>query len=94
MDKITASTGNVFEDLGFDAGEAAHMKLRAELMIALEREVSKMKGPQAQIAASLGLHQSRISDIKHMKVDAFSADKLVDLLGRVGKRVEIKVKAA
>jgi len=35
--KITRSSGNVFKDLGFSASEAAHLRVRADLMIQLHR---------------------------------------------------------
>ena len=91
MEKITASSGNVFEDLGFAPEEAAHLKLRAELLIALEAAISSRKLTQAAIAKTLGIHQSRVSDIKRQKVSAFSLDKLVDLLSRAGQSVEVRV---
>ena len=36
MAKLTKSSGNVFEDLGFDASESENLKLRAQLMRELE----------------------------------------------------------
>lgn len=35
MGKVTKSSGNVFEDLGFDAAASENLKLRAYLMRAL-----------------------------------------------------------
>ena len=91
MEKITASSGNVFEDLGFAPNEAAHLKIRALLLIALEKAISARNLSQAAVAKELGLHQSRISDIKRHKVESFSADKLIDLLATIGQTVEVTV---
>lgn len=91
MVKITASSGNIFEDMGFPPGEAAHLKVRALLLIALEKAISARGISQAAMAKELGLHQSRISDIKRHKVESFSADKLIDLLATIGQSVEISV---
>lgn len=39
--KLTPSSGNVFEDLGFDKAEAEVMKLRAQIMIRLEQQIGR-----------------------------------------------------
>ena len=37
--RVTASSGNVFIDLGFDTAEAEIMSLRAEVMIRIEQHL-------------------------------------------------------
>jgi predicted XRE-type DNA-binding protein len=37
------SSGNVFADLGFDAEEAANLKLRSQLMIAADKALIEKK---------------------------------------------------
>jgi len=37
--KITPSSGNVFEDLGFEGGEAENLRVRTRLMAPQERYV-------------------------------------------------------
>ena len=88
---MTVSCGNVFEDLGFAADEAAAIQARETLLIALEKELRKRGKKQQELADELGVSRSRISEVLHHKTERFSADKLVSLLQRAGKRVEIRV---
>ncbi len=88
---MTVSCGNVFEDLGFAPDEAAAMQARETLLIALEKELRKRGKTQRELAAELGVSRTRISEVLHHKTDRFSTDKLVSLLHRAGKRVEIRV---
>lgn len=90
-DKMTVSCGNVFEDLGFPPDEAAAMMVRETLIIALEKELRKRGKKQQELAKELGVSRTRISEVLYHKTDRFSVDKLVGLLHRVGKRVEIRV---
>ena len=90
-EKMTVSSGNVFEDLGFEPDEAAAMLARETLLIALEKELSKRGKKQQELADELGIPRTRISEVMHLKADKFSSDRLIKLLHRAGKRVEIHV---
>ena len=92
MTKVAKSSGNVFEDLGFDAAEAENLKLRAQLMRELDSLIHKKRLTQSDAAELLGIHQSRISDLVRGKIDRFSIDMLVKLLAKTGHHVEIKIK--
>ena len=94
MVRVTKSSGNVFEDLGFDAPEAENLKLRAQLMRELETLIHDARLTQSDAAELLNIHQSRVSDLVRGKIDRFSIDTLVKLLARAGRQVELKVKAA
>ncbi len=91
MAKVTKSSGNVFEDLGFDASESENLRLRAQLMRELETLIHKERLTQSDAAELLGIQQSRISDLVRGKIDRFSIDMLVKLLAKTGRYVEIKV---
>ena len=92
MAKVTKSSGNVFEDLGFDASESENLKLRAQLMRELEKLIHDKRLTQSDAAALLGIQQSRVSDLVRGKIDRFSIDTLVKLLAKAGRHVEMKVK--
>jgi predicted XRE-type DNA-binding protein len=92
MVKVTKSSGNVFEDLGFDTSEAENLKLRAQLMRELEKLIHDARLTQSDAAELLNIHQSRVSDLVRGKIDRFSIDTLVKLLARTGRQVEMKVK--
>ena len=90
-EKMTVGSGNVFEDLGFAPDQAAAMLARETLLIALEKELRKRGKKQQELANELGIPRTRISEVMNLKADKFSADKLVSLLHRAGKKVEISV---
>lgn len=90
-EKMTVSCGNVFEDLGFPPDEAAAMHARETLLIALEKELRKRGKKQQELADELGVPRTRISEVMHRKTERFSVDKLVELLHRAGKTVELRV---
>ena len=91
MAKVTKSSGNVFEDLGFDASESENLKLRAQLMRELESLIHQDRLTQSDAAELVGIKQSRVSDLVRGKIDRFSIDMLVKLLAKTGRHVEIKV---
>lgn len=91
VEHITKSGGNVFADIGFGKAEAANLKIRAELIIALEKHVAKKKLKQREAAELFGISRPAVSDLVTGKVSKFSIDKLVTMLARAGKTVKVKV---
>jgi predicted XRE-type DNA-binding protein len=87
---IRKSSGNVFRDMGFPPDEAAHLLIRADLVIQLERVLSRRGLTQVQAAKLLGISQPRVSDLVRGRIDLFSIDTLVDLLARLGVTVRLK----
>ena len=90
--EITPSSGNVFEDLGFEGGEAENLRVRAHLMAPLERYVRERDLTQAEAAEELGTTQARISELVNGKIQAFSIDALVNMLNRAGLEVTVSVR--
>ena len=85
--KITKGSGNVFRDLGFSPVEAEHLRVRAELMLGLERLIARRRLTQARAAKLLGVSQPRVSDLARGRLHRFSIDALVDILARAGVKV-------
>ena len=90
--RMQRSTGNVFRDLGFGPEEAASLKIRADLMIEIERLMKRRRLTQAAAAKLLGVTQPRVSDLVRGKIDLFSIDTLVDMLTRAGVGVRVNVR--
>ena len=86
---VTASSGNVFVDLGFPPGEAAVLALRADLMARLRLLVQTEQWTQAEAAQRFGIAQSRVSDLLRGKWDKFSLDMLITLAARAGRKIEL-----
>lgn len=91
MEPVIKSSGNVFEDLGFDIDEALNLKLRAELMRDIELAINELHLTQADAAKKIGVTQSRVSDLVRGKVDRFSLDALVNMLAKIGREVHMVV---
>jgi len=87
--EITESTGNVFADLGFEAKEAANLKVRARLMVRLRRFIKEHGMTQEEAADFFGVTQPRISDLVNKKIEKFSIDILVNMLTQAG--VELRI---
>lgn len=87
--KITASTGNVFVDLGFDEAEAQVLALRADLMAQLEKTIKARRMTQVAASRVLGVSQARVSDLVRGKVEKFSLDMLVTFAARLGTPAKI-----
>jgi predicted XRE-type DNA-binding protein len=92
-EKITRSSGNVFEDLGFDPAEAAILKMRSTLMNDLRAYIEKNNLTQVDAAEKLGISQSRVSDLVRGKWDKFSLEMLITLEARLGRKVSLKLAA-
>ena len=89
---MTPSSGNVFADLGFPPGEAAHLELRSRLMDWLDKFITDKALTQRQAAQFFGVTQPRISNLVSGRVDLFSLDTLVEMLTRAGLQVELTVR--
>jgi predicted XRE-type DNA-binding protein len=61
--RITKGSGNLFRDLGFSPAEAEHLRVRAELTLALERLIARRRLTQARAAKLLGVSQPRVNDL-------------------------------
>ena len=83
------SSGNVFRDLGFPSEEAENLRVRADLMIALSRLIQSRHLTQAAAAGLFGVSQPRVSDLVRGKIERFSVDTLIAMLGSAGVQVRI-----
>ncbi len=92
--KITKSSGDVFQDLGFSAVEAEKLNIKSDLMSQIERYIEINGLTQEEAAELMGVSRPRISDVVRGKIDKFTIDALVDMLAHVGHHVTVKVKVA
>ena len=74
--------------------EAANMRLRSELLTAVEQEVRSWGLTQSKAAERLGVTQPRLNDLLRGKIAKFSLDALVDLSARAGLAVTLGVEKA
>jgi predicted XRE-type DNA-binding protein len=90
--KKQVSTTNIFRALGFVADEAENLKLRAMLMVELEKHIRAKRLTQKRAAERLGVTQPRISDLMRGKIELFSVDTLITMLTHAGLKVDVKVR--
>jgi len=90
--RMRRSSGNVFRDLGFADDEAENLRVRADLMISLSTLIEDRGLTQAQAAKLLGVTQPRVSDLIRGKIQLFSVDSLIEMLGHAGAQVSVVVK--
>jgi len=87
--RMRRAKANLFQDLGFDPEESENLLVRADLMIDLSRLIASKGWTQAEAAKIIGVSQPRISDLVRGKIDRFSIDSLVSMLGSAGIKVRI-----
>lgn len=90
--EVVMGTGNVYADLGY--GNADEMVIKAQLVTKIA-EIIKRKGlTQTKAAALLGMPQPKLSNLLRGQFRGFSERRLMDCLTRLGRDVQIVVKAA
>lgn len=92
MSEWTNSSGNLFEDLGFDPAEAEVLKVKTQLKIELEKEVKRRKLSQTAAAKLAGVDRPMFNKVMTGKLTGVSIDKMVKMHSRLGKSVEVKVR--
>ena len=87
---VINSSGNIFIDLGYSPDEAAILQMRADLMADLRKWIKAKRLTQAKAAETLGVSQSRVSDLIRGKWERFSLEMLITLATRAGMHVTLK----
>ena len=92
--EFTIGSDNIFEDLGFDAKEAANLLVRSQLMAELTEFIERTGMTQAGAAERMGVSQPRISELMRGKINLFSIDKLVCMAAHAGLQVTVALAAS
>jgi predicted XRE-type DNA-binding protein len=82
-------SNNVFADLGLS--NPIERLAKARLMSAINAEVKRLGLTQTQAAERVGLSQPDVSNIARGRGTAFSIDRLMEILNRLGIEVEINL---
>lgn len=85
------SYSSVWDAIEASPKEAANMKLRADLMAAIQETVAEWQATQARAAKRLRLTQPRLNDLLRGRIDKFSLDALMNIAVAAGLSVRIKV---
>ena len=89
--QVFASVWDALED---SPAEAANMRLRSELMIAVQEMVVGWGLTQVEAAGRLEMTQPRLNDLLRGRVGKFSVDALILLAERAGLSVRVQIERA
>lgn len=84
----------VWDAIENDSSEAANLRLRSQLMMAISDYVEKSGLTQADAAKKLGTTQPRLNDVLKGKIEKCTVDRLVNMLTAVGYKVQLNVQRA
>ena len=92
MKQIKRGSTNVYADLGY--ADADEMLVKAQLATKIGEIVSHRQLTQTQAAELLGISQPKLSNMLRGQFRGISETKMIECLTRLGRNVEIVVKAA
>jgi predicted XRE-type DNA-binding protein len=95
MSDETAETfESVWDAIEDTPEEAANMKLRSALTMAINDHIRASGWTQQEAARRLRVTQPRISDLMRGKIDLFGLDTLVNMITAAGLQVQMHVAKA
>ncbi len=85
--------GDVFDDLGFTRAEASALKIKADLLDAILREIEKRGYGQRQLVEILDEYQPSVGNLLQGKIAKVSIEKLLYYSYRLNIRVNLTATA-
>lgn len=82
---------SVWEAIEATLLEAANMRAKSTLLMALQKWLAQSTGTQKAAAAHLGITKPRLSDLKRGHIDLFSFDTLLNMAEQAGLAPTVKV---
>lgn len=89
---VHRSSGNVFRDLGFSAGEAAELSAKSALIDAISDTIEQRKLTQKEAAQLCETDQPTLSKVLRGRMESVTIDRLAGWLTALGRTVEIRVR--
>ncbi len=87
---VTASSGNVFADMGLPEPEEELTK--AQLASHIRQAIKRRRLTQVAAAAVMGVDQPKVSALLNGRLANFSSERLMRLLTALGQDVDITVR--
>ncbi len=91
---MNRSYKNVFNALEDDSAIAKNLYIRSRLMLEIRKYIQEKDITQKEASVKMGVTQPRISNLMRGKIDLFTIDMLVSMLGKIGIDVEISLNRA
>jgi predicted XRE-type DNA-binding protein len=88
---VTASSGNVFADLGF--AEPEEELTKAQLASHIRETIKRRRLTQPAAAKMMGVDQPKVSALLNGRIASLSSERLMRLLTALGQDVDIMVRA-
>lgn len=88
--KMTRSSGNVFQDLGYHNADEHFLKTKFAMII--NRIIKERNLTQVGAAKLLDIDQPKISRLSRGQLSGFSIDKLIIFLILLNQDIEVNVK--
>ena len=88
--QVTASSGNVFADIGL--AEPEEELTKAQLATHIRQAIKRRRLTQVAAAALMGVDQPKVSALFNGRLANFSSDRLMRLLTALGQDVDITVR--
>jgi len=88
------TTNNIFEDLGFSPEEAAELKIKSDIFLAIRRTIDTAGHTQRDLCRILDEHQPQVSNLLNGRSSKFSIEKLLRYATRLGLKTTLKVQSA
>lgn len=66
---------------------------RTELAKILSQKIDERQLTQVQAAELLCIKQSRVSNIKNLKIELFSTESLIDMIEKMGSKVSVVIES-
>ena len=89
---VHRSSGNVFRDLGFSAGEAAELSAKSALIDVISDTIEQRKLTQKEAAQLCETDQPTLSKVLRGRMESVTIDRLAGWLTALGRTVEIRVR--
>lgn len=83
---------SVWDAVADGPDEAANLKLRSQLMDAIEEYIDHEGITQDEAARRLGVPRSSVSELINDRISKFTIDKLVNMAARVGLTTRLTVR--
>lgn len=86
---IVRGSGNVIRDFGHADADAEHLKvvLAAHIIAVLDSRAMTVRGAEA----ATGIAAADFSRIRKARLDRFTIDRLMIILGRLNRKVDVAV---
>ena len=88
--RVTASSGNVFADIGL--AEPEEELTKAQLANHIRQAIKRRRLTQVAASALMGVDQPKVSALFNGRLANFSSDRLMRLLTALGQDVDITVR--